>query len=182
MNGPRFTTADRAVSKEGMAAIAFGLTILMIGITGGLLMQTGESLNDGGPVLTASAAPADASNGPEGQWLRIKHENGKTVAVSNLTINVTLPEHRKRASLHGLPTDELRQSDYDGNHVFTLGTGGVADAATVGGGDRQWAAGERLSVRFEERRVDLELGQTIQVKIRHTGEQRTLYSETVAVT
>ena len=172
---------ERALSKEWMAALAFGLTILMIGITGGLLMQTSGSLSDGGPMLTASAEPIDASNDQPGQWLRVKHESGARVDLSNLTINVSVPDHRKRASLHGLPTDSLRQTDYDGNHLFTIGPGGVDRAATAEGNDGRWAAGEVIAVRFEAKRVDLEPGDTVEVSIRHDGERKTIFSETVPV-
>lgn len=181
MFGPTLASDERAVSKEGMAAIAFGLTILMMAITGGLLMQTGDDLSDGGPILTASTEPIDPADGPGGQWIHVKHESGTTVAVSNLTVEISIPDHRKRATVHGLPTDDLRQSDYDGNHLFTLGRDGVTGAASSNNTDGRWAAGEAISLRIEERRVDLRSGETVELTIRHTGEDRTLYSETVPV-
>lgn len=180
MSGSRLAGDETAVSKEGMAAVAFGLTVLMIGITGGLLMQTGDDLDDGGPLLSASTEPIDSSNGSDGQWIRVKHETGTTVAVSNLTVNVTVPDHRKKATVHGLPTDSIRQSDYDGNHLFTIGPGGVDGAARANETDGRWAAGESLSLRIEERRVDLQPGETVEITVRHTGEDRELYSETVS--
>lgn len=178
MTGRTIHQANRAVSREGFAAIAFGMTVVMIAATGGLLMQTSGGLADNGPMLTAEADPVGADE----QWVSVKHRNGRAVAVSDLRVNVTLPDHRKRASLHGLPTDELRQSDYDGNHVFHLGTGGVAGAATAANRDGRWAAGERLAVRLSDRRVDLQPGQTVEIEVYHTGEEQTVFSETVTVT
>lgn len=181
MSGPRLASDDGAVSKEGMAAIAFGLTVLMMAVTGGLLMQTGDDLSDGGPILTASTEPIDSSNDREGQWIDVKHESGTTVAVSNLTVDVSIPDHRKEATVHGLPTDDLRQSDYDGNHLFTLGPGGVAGAARTNDSDGRWSSGEELSLRIEERRVDLQPGESVEITVYHTGEEKTLYTETVSV-
>jgi hypothetical protein len=171
----------RAVSKEGMAALGFALTVAMIGVTGALLMQSGDSLTGGGPILSVEAETVDASNDPDGQWLRISHGSGDTVDVANLTINVTVPDHRKRARLHGLPTDELEQSDYEGNHVFTLGPDGVDGAAVASDTDGQWGAGEVIAVRIESQRVDLQPGETVRVTVRYDPEDSRLYSETVEV-
>lgn len=180
MRGTR-TTERGAISKEGMAAIAFGLTVLMIAITGGLLMQTSGSLSDGGPILTAETEPVDAANGPEGQWVRVVHDSGSAVAVSNLSINVSLPDHRMRARLHGLPTDDLRQSDYDGNHIFTLGPDGIDGAAVANGTDGRWSAAEAIAFRIEDRRADLEPGDLVRIVIRDVVEGKTLYENEVEV-
>lgn len=180
MHGP-IPSGRRGISKEGMAALGFALTVLMMGVTGGILMQSGDQLSEGGPFLTASADPIDASNGPDGQWLRISHESGDGVDVSNLTVNVSISSHRKRAHLYGLPTDGIRQSDYDGNHVFTIGPDGVDGAAIANGTDGRWTAGEVIALRIEPERVDLEHGQSVRVSIHHVPENRRLYSETVNV-
>lgn len=182
MSGARLAVDERAISKEGMAAIAFGLTVLMIAISGGLLMQTSGNLSDGGPILTASAEPVDATTGPDGYWVRIEHETGSTVAVSNLTLNVSLPDQRKRASVHGLPTDDLQQTHYGGNHLFTLGPGGVEGAARANGTDGQWTAGEVIGIRIEPSRVELSPSDSVKIQIRHDDERKTLYSDTVSVT
>lgn len=171
----------RAISKEGMAALGFALTVVMIGVTGALLMQSGDRLTGGGPILGAEAEPVDASNGPDGQWLRISHTSGDTVDVANLSINVTISDHRRRARLHGLPTDRLEQSDYEGNHVFTLGPDGVDGAAVASDTDERWGAGETIAVRIEPRRVDLQPGETVRVTVRYVPEDRQVYSETVEV-
>lgn len=170
----------RAISKEGMAAVGFAFTVLIIGVMGGLLMQSGDLLTGGGPLLSAETDQIDASN-DDGQWVRISHESGDTVDVANLTINVTIPDHRRRATLHGLPTDELEQSDYEGNHVFTLGRGGVDGAAVANDTDRQWGAGDTIAVRIEPRRVDLQPGESVRVTVLYDPENREVYSETVAV-
>jgi len=162
----------RAISKEGMAALAFALTVAMMGVTGGILLQSSGQLSDGGPVISAEAEPITATDGPDGQWIRLEHESGVNLDVTNLTVNVSLPEHRKRAGLHGLPTDSLRQSDYDGNHVFTVGPRGVEGAAVDSGTDRVWSSGEIIAVQITPRRVDLQPGQTVRVTVYYqpTGE------------
>lgn len=180
MIGAILGAGNRAISKEGMAAIGFGLTVLMMAVSGGLLMQTGDDLSEGGPIATASAEPIDASNSPDGQWVRITHESGQTLDVSNLTLNVSVPDHRKRATLTGLPTDGIEQSDYEGNHVFTLGPAGV-DGVARADSDATWAAGETIAVRIEDKRVDLVPGETVRVTIRHTGEQQRVFRERVDV-
>jgi len=38
-----------------------------------------------------------------------------------------------------------------------------------------------IAVRFEDKRVDLEPGDTVEVSIRHDGERKTIFSETVPV-
>jgi FlaG/FlaF family flagellin (archaellin) len=181
MRGRSLAGGDRAVSKEGMAAIAFALTVGMIAVTGGLLMQTGGSLSAGGPILSASAEPIDAANDQSGQWLYITHDSGDAVDVANLSINVTAPDHRKRATVHGLPTAELRQDDYTGNHLFTIGSAGIDGEATTEDSDGIWVSGETLGLRIEPGRTDLESGERVRVTIYHVGERRQLYSETVPV-
>lgn len=180
MTGPLHRD-QRGISKEGMAALGFALTVVMIGVTGGLLMQSGEQLSKGGPILSADADRIDAANGPDGQWIRIRHQSGDTVDVANLTVNVSISDHRKRARLHGLPTDAIRQDDYEGNHVFTIGPDGVDGAARESDTDGRWAAGEQLALRIEPRRVDLQPGETVRVTIRHEPENKQLYSETIEV-
>jgi hypothetical protein len=171
----------RGISKEGMAALGFAFTVAMMGVAGGLLMHSGDQLSDGGPILTAESGPIDASNERDGQWIRIRHESGDTIDVKNITINVSIPGHRMRATLHGLPTDGIRQDDYEGNHVFTIGPGGVGGAAVASGSDGQWAAGEQIALRIEPRRVDLQPGETVRVSIRYDPEKKQVYREEVDV-
>lgn len=181
MNGDSFAVADRGISKEGMAAVAFGLTVLMMAVTGGLLMQTSDSLTDGGPTLATSADPVTAS-GENGQWVRIAHESGDTVAVADIEVVVRLPDHDKRATLHGLPTERLTQDDYSGNHVFTRGSGGVDGVvAAPNGSDARLEAGDEIAFRLEQRRVDLVAGQTVDVELRHTESDTRLSRERLSV-
>jgi hypothetical protein len=181
MRGRRPVVGNRAISKEGMAAIAFGLTVAMMAVTGGLLIQSGEDLDAGGPILSASAEPIDATENPNEQWLRIVHESGDAVDVANLSINVTIRDHRKRATLHGLPTEKLSQTDYDGNHLFSLGRSGVGGEATPEEGDGVWTAGETIELRIEASRVDLEAGEDVSVSVYHVTERRQLFSGTAQV-
>lgn len=46
MNAQALT--DRVVSREWIAALGFGLTVLMIAVAEGLLIQSGGALSDGG--------------------------------------------------------------------------------------------------------------------------------------
>ncbi|WP_459192131.1 hypothetical protein [Halosimplex sp. J119] len=182
MRGPTHRAADRAVSKEGMAALGFGLTVLMMAITGGLLMQTSDSLSEGGPILSTSADPIHAS-GDDAQWIRIAHESGDTVALAEIDLIVNLPDHNKRARLHGLPTQRLTQDDYSGNHIFTRGRPGIDGvAAAPNGSGAQFDAGGEIAVRIEQRRVDLRSGQTVEVTLRHTESETVLSEERITVT
>ncbi|MEF8883700.1 MAG: hypothetical protein V5A44_01055 [Haloarculaceae archaeon] len=177
----RLASDDRAVSKEGMAAIAFALTVAMMAVTGGLLMQTSGSISTGGPILSASAEPIDPSNDRSGQWIRVTHDSGDAVDVANLSINVSVPNHRKRATVRGLPTPALTQDDYTGNHLFTIGSGGVDGEASTNGSDGVWVAGETIELRIEPGRTDLTADETVRVTIYHAVERRQLYSETIPV-
>jgi FlaG/FlaF family flagellin (archaellin) len=181
MRGRRPAVGDRALSKEGMAAIAFTLTVAMMAVTGGLLIQSGDDLDAGGPILSATAEPIDASNGPDGQWLRIAHESGDAVSIANLSINVTIRDHRKRATVHGLPTEKLAQNDYTGNHLFSLGRSGVGGEATPNGSDGVWTSGETIDLRIEDGRVDLQSGENVRVSIYHVPRSRQLFSDTAQV-
>jgi len=176
-----FGAADRAISREGMAALGFGLTVLMIGVAGGLLMQTSGSLSDGGPILSTSSEPVHAT-GPDAGWVRITHESGDTVAVANVDIVVSLPDHDKRARLHALPSERLTQDDYSGNHVFTRGRAGVDGAiAAADGSDAKLEASDEVAFRIEQRRVPLEPGQTVTVTLRHTESDTRLARERIDV-
>jgi hypothetical protein len=171
----------RGISKEGMAALGFALTVAMMGVTGGILMQTSDDLSSGGPIVSAEAESIDASNSLDSQWVRIRHETGDSLDVANLTINVSIPAHRVRARLTGIPTDGIRQSDYTGNHVFTIGPPGVDGALRANDTDGRWTSGEVLAFRIEPRRVDLRPDQTVTVTIRHEPEDKRLYRETIDV-
>jgi len=181
MRGRRLADGDRAISKEGMAAIAFALTVAMMAVTGGLLIQSSGSISAGGPLLSVSAEPIDASNDGSGQWIRITHESGDAVDVVNLSINVSVPDHRKRATVHGLPTERLTQDDYTGNHLFTIGRSGIDGEASVNDSDGVWVAGETIELRIEPSRTDLTPDNTVRVSIYHVAERRQLYSETIPV-
>jgi len=181
MNGDGVRAGDRAISKETMAGVAFGLTVLMMAVTGGLLMQTSDSLSDGGPILSTSADPVSAS-GENSQWVRIAHESGDTVPVAEIEVVVTLPDHDKRARLHGLPTERLTQDDYSGNHIFTRGTRGIDGAvAAPNGSAARFEAGDEIAVRIEQRRVDLVAGQTVEIELRHTESGTRLSRERISV-
>lgn len=172
---------DRAISREGMAALGFGLTVLMIAIAGGLLMQTSDSLSDGGPILSVDADPVHSS-GQHSQWVRLKHTSGDTVAVSDLELVVTLPDHTKRARLHGLPTERLTQDEYSGNHIFTRGRKGIDGVvAEPNGSGAVFEASDVIAFRIEERRVDLRSGQTIEIVVRHTESDTVLAREDITV-
>ncbi|MFB6141041.1 MAG: hypothetical protein ABEJ26_11475 [Halosimplex sp.] len=172
---------DRAVSREGMAALGFGLTVLMIAVAGGLLMQSSDSLSDGGPILSVTSEPVHAT-GDDAYWVRITHDSGDTVDVANVDVTVTLPEHGKRARLHGLPTRRLTQDDYRGNHVFERGRGGIDGViAAPNGSGATLEAGDRIAFRLSRRRVDLEPGDTVRVTLYHTESETKLATERIAV-
>lgn len=164
-----------------MAAIAFALTVAMMAVTGGLLIQSSGSISAGGPILSASAEPIDAANGRSGQWVRITHDSGDAVDVANLSLNVSVPSHRRRATVHGLPTVKLSQTDYTGNHLFTLGSAGIGGEASTNDSDGVWVSGETIELRIEPGRVDLTDDDTVTVTIYHVAERRTLYSETIPI-
>ncbi len=164
-----------------MAAVGFGLTVVMMAVVGGLLMQTSDSLSDGGPIVSTSAEPVSAT-GEDSQWVRVKHSSGDSVAVADIDVVVRLPDHDKRARLHGLPTARLTQDDYSGNHVFTRGRKGI-DGVVVDedGSDGMFEASDEIAFRIEQRRVDLEPGQTVDVEIRHTESETRLARERIDV-
>lgn len=172
---------DRAISREGMAALGFGLTVLMMAIAGGLLMQTSDSLSDGGPILSVDAEPVPTS-GPYSQWVRFKHTSGDTVAVSDLELVVKLPDHTKRARLHGMPTDRLTQDDYSGNHIFTRGRKGIDGVvAEPNGSGAVFEASDAVAFRIEKQRVNLEAGQTVEIVLHHTESDTVLAREEINV-
>jgi FlaG/FlaF family flagellin (archaellin) len=180
MRGP-FGVADRAVSQEGMAALGFGLTVLMIGVAGGLLMQSGDSLQDGGPILSTTSESVHAT-GPDSGWVRISHESGDTVDVADVDVVVRLPANDKRATLHGLPTRRLTQDDYTGNHIFTRGRPGIDGAVAVpNGSGATLEAGDEIAFRIEQRRVDLEPRGTVVVTLRHTESETRLARERIDI-
>jgi len=160
---------DRGLSREGVAALGFGLTVLMMAVVGGVLMGVGDSLSGSGPVLSATAEPVSAGDTPDDQWVRIRQDSGDAVAVENLTIEVWVPAHRVRATLHNLPTAEINRTwtDYDGNHVFTTGQGGIAGEIDADETDGSWSTTETIAFRISDRRVPLEDGQEVVVTLRH---------------
>lgn len=180
MTGRVLGAADRAVSQEGMAALGFGLTVLMIAVAGGLLMQSGDSLSDGGPILSTSSEPVHATGADSG-WVRIAHESGDTVDVADVDVVVSLPDHDKRARLHALPTERLTQDDYSGNHVFARGRAGIDGAIATADGDAKLEASDEIAFRIEQRRVPLEPGQTVTVTLRHTESETRLARERIDV-
>jgi len=168
--------SERGISKEGVAALGFGLTVVMMAVVGAALMQTGENLSGGGPIVSTSADEVEPGTGPDAQWVRIYHEGGETVDVRNLSIIVRLPDHNKRSTLSDLPTAAINPSNYDHNHIFTLereGTG-IAGAIDANETDGSWRADESFAFRLEPSRVRLEDGQQVVVVLRHTGTESRL--------
>lgn len=167
---------DRGLSREGVAALGFGMTIVMMAVVGGVLMGVGDSLDGGTPVVSASADTVVAGDGPNDQWVRLTHDSGQTVAVENLSVEVWIPAHRMRATLHNLPTAKINRTwtDYDGNHVFTTGQGGISGAIDADESDGTWSGGEQIGFRIEDRRVPLENGQEIVVTLHHESTETEL--------
>jgi len=167
---------DRGLSREGVAALGFGLTIVMMAVVGGVLMGVGDSLSESGPGVSATADPVAPGDGPNDQWVRIHHDNGDTVAVENLSVEVWIPAHRMRATLHNLPTAKINRTwtDYDGNHVFTTGQDGIAGEIDADETDSSWSRTETIAFRISDRRVPLENGQEIVVTIHHESTETEL--------
>jgi FlaG/FlaF family flagellin (archaellin) len=174
---------DRGLSREGVAALGFGLTIVMMAVVGGVLMGVGDSLSGSGPVVSATAEPVVPGDGPDDQWVRIRHDSGDTIAVENLTVEVWIPAHRMRATLHNLPTAKINRTwtDYDGNHVFTTGEGGIAGEIDADETDGAWSSTETIGFRIEDRRVPLEDGQEVVVTVRHEPSETKLTKLRVTV-
>lgn len=161
--------SERGITKEGVAALGFGLTVAMMAVVGAALMQTSGELSGGGPIVSTSADPIQPGTDPGDQWVRITHEGGETVDVGNLSIEVRLPDHNKRSTLTGFPTASIRPANYDNNHIFTIeregnGIDGAIDAAET---DGRWSAGETIAFRLEPGRVPLENDQRVTVTLRH---------------
>mgnify|MGYP000613310907 CR=1 FL=1 len=179
----RSGSRDRGLSTEGVAALGFGLTVVLMAVVGGVLMGMGDSLQGSGPVVSASTDTLVAGDDPDDQWVRITHESGDTIAVENLSIEVWIPAHRMRATLHNLPTSKINRTwtDYDGNHVFTTGEGGIAGAIDADESDGTWGASGTIAFRIEDRRVPLEPGQEVVVTLHHDPSETELSRMTLTV-
>lgn len=97
MNAQALT--DRVVSRERIAALDFGLTVLMTAVAETVDAERRRALGRG-PILSVSAEPIH-TNGAGAQWVRLERDSGDSVAVADLDIVVVLPDHTKRARLHG---------------------------------------------------------------------------------
>jgi hypothetical protein len=183
MSHGRGGSDERGISPEGVAALGFGLTILMLAVVGAGLLQLDDSLSSNQPVISTTAEPVHGGTGLNDQWVRIHHDNGERIDVANITITVWLPDHRKRATLQNLPTDRLEQSNYgdNQNHIFTLGEYGIEGPLETNANDNTWTAGETIGVRLSHERVPLEPGQRVEVTIRHTPTDATLVETTLTV-
>lgn len=175
MNSRTLATDRRGLSREGVVALGFGLTIAMMAVVGGVLMQTEGALDDAssGPTVSTSAESLTAGDGPDDQWVRINHEQGARIAAENVSITVWLPEHHKRSTLEALPTDRVEPDDYDHNHIFTLGDRGIGGAIDAENDDA-WSAGETISFRLSSERVRLQPGHRVNVTVTHVPSETTL--------
>lgn len=176
MRDTTLASDDRGLSREAVVALGFGMTLVMMAVVGGVLLGMEDNLTStqSGPVVQTSADAITAGDGPDDQWVRINHENGDTVDVSNITVTVWLPEHRKRSTLTDLPTPAIEQSDYDHNHVFTLGDRGIDGAIDADDSDGRWGAGDAIAFRLAHSRVPLEPGQRVNVTVRHAPSETKL--------
>jgi len=182
MRDKTLATDTRGLSREAVLAIGFGLTVAMMAVVGGVLMQMDGALADtsSGPTVSTSVDSVTAGDGPNDQWVRIQHDSGPQIDTANVTITVWLPEHRKRSTLERLPTEGIEPDDYDHNHIYTLGDRGI-EGPIDADGDRTWSAGETISFQIAHERVALEPGQRVNVTITHVPTDSTLVDRSLVV-
>ncbi|MFC7196975.1 type IV pilin [Halosimplex aquaticum] len=170
---------DRATSPVVGVVVLVGITALLASVS---LAVVG--LNHARPAAAPQvhlSAELSATDGwPSGQRLRVVHEAGETLVVSDPAVVVELERSGERARLRGFPTRRLTDEHRRGADLFDRTYAGVDGELDAAHGDGRWESGEAASLRIAQHEFDVRSGDDATVRIVHWPSGATVATVEVA--
>jgi FlaG/FlaF family flagellin (archaellin) len=166
--------SDKVFTPVLGAVLLVALTALLASTLGAYGL--GAGLVEPGPHVAVDGEPVvayDHDDGDREQRLRLVHEGGTPVPVSELELIVTVPRTGDRARMGGFPvaSNKLDPAQVDGSEFLDTSHSEAVGSLSHGAPDRDgvWRAGDRLGLRINGGVVRLAPGATVVVRVVHTG-------------
>jgi FlaG/FlaF family flagellin (archaellin) len=161
------------------------ITVILAALVGTLALGLGEETENSGPRVSVSTDQLTADGGTnDDQVVRLTHENGDTLDVSNLEIVVRLEETDATTRLVNLPvtSDSIDPANFEGDDILDQGDeteGAISDDTPDT--DGEWSAGEtiRFRVKKSDDGYDIAPGDEVTVRIVHTPSGEVVVRETL---
>lgn len=179
-------------SKIGVVAV-FGVIAVVVAGMGAAVVADGGSTDTPGAVTddtpqdgSVGGAGADADGivalpfeaGATGGDQRLRLMNaGEELDVSELRLDVSLPEYGTNATVTDLPTERLTgDENIEGDDIFDRSYGGVGGAAT----EETWQGDELfLRVKHSGDGAEMSPGEVVRVVVTHRQTDDVVFSDTV---
>lgn len=166
--------SDRGLTPVLGAVLLVALTALLASTLGAYAL--GVELAAPGPHVAVAGEPVvayDHADADREQRLRLVHQGGTPVPVSELELVVTVPRTGDRARVGDFPvaSNKLDPTRVAGSGFLDTSHGEAVGSLSLAGPDRDgvWGAGDRLGLRVNSGAVRLAPGDTVVVRVVHTG-------------
>jgi len=180
-------TADRATTPVVAVALLAGITLLLAATVSATALGFTDQLTGAAPIVSQSSGTYDRYAAGGGRYdeqvVRITHEGGDTLTVSNLEIAVDASGAcGKSGRLVNLPAegdDPRPASRYvRGDDIFDNSANAVEGPIGTDD-DGEWTAGETAQFRLATSECRLDRGDSITVRVVHTPTNAVVISEPI---
>ena len=162
---------SRAVSPVVSTVLLVAIVIILAASVSPFILGLADDVPEPAPNVVDSAATYERGSGGGcgNNIVRLTHNGGDTVRLSDTKTIVRLPDSGgKRATITGFPvsTTTLDPADYtDPDNILT--TGSCVGGEAANGGTGGWSAGSSFSFRLNKGDGDIDLGDTIEIRVVH---------------
>ena len=160
------TTARRATSPVVGVMVLIGITALLASATLALV-GVDHARPHSAPQAHLSGDISSTDGWPDGQRLRLVHEAGDTLAVTDLALVIEISRADAHARVQGFPTRRLTGEHVRGSDLFDGTYAGVDGELDTVHTDGRWEAGERASIRIAQGEFDVLPGDQATVTVVH---------------
>lgn len=177
----RGPATERATSPVVGVVLLVGLTVVLAGVSAAVVALD-ASTTEPAPRVHLDVR-LDATDGwPDGQQLRLVHEAGDALDVSEIALVVVLRRVDAHARVAGFPARRLTDGNVTGDSVFDRTYAGVDGALDAAYADGRWRSGEAATVRIAQRAVDVRPGDRGRVRVVHEPSGTALADRVVTAT
>lgn len=181
---PPATPTDRAVSPVLGVVLLVALTTLLASTVGAFAL--GVTTPTATPSVATSTGPLVASDHADGdreQRVRIVHEGGPPVNVTDLELVLTVERTGEHARVTDLPVraNKLDSASVEGGEFLDASHGETVGALSAAPPDTDgvWSAGDTLGVRLTSSDVRLVPGDQVTVRVVHAPSGGVVATETL---
>ena len=162
----RVAIRRRATSPVVGIVVLIGITALLASATLALV-GVDHARPQSTPQAHLSGDLSSTDGWPDGQRLRLVHEAGETLAVTDLALVIEIDRAEAHARLQGFPTRRLTDEHVRGQQLFDTTYAGVDGELDTVYTDGRWEAGERASLRIAQGEFDILSGDQATVTVVH---------------